>query len=235
MPNMPATLSTWIRFAPVTLRERKIRSGISGVARRRLARNERGEQRERDGAEDQRRRRAPAVLGRGLDDRVDAEHQRAGDRARRPAVGALAAGRCPRRRSSRRGAEERRRDADRDVDEEDPVPVDGLGEHAAGEQADRAAGGGDERVDADRLGLLARLGEHRHDHPEDDGGGHRAADALHEARRDQHRLALRQAAQRARRAVNTREPGRGRCAGARSGRRAARRAAAGRRRRSGRR
>ena len=30
MPNIPATDSTWIRLAPVTLRERKIRSGISG-------------------------------------------------------------------------------------------------------------------------------------------------------------------------------------------------------------
>ena len=30
MPNMPATTTTWTRFAPATLRERKIRSGISG-------------------------------------------------------------------------------------------------------------------------------------------------------------------------------------------------------------
>ena len=29
--NMPATSSAWITFAPETLRERKIRSGISGV------------------------------------------------------------------------------------------------------------------------------------------------------------------------------------------------------------
>ena len=79
-------------------------------------------------------------------------------------------------------------DADRRVDEEDPVPVDGLGEHAAGQQADRAAGGGDEAVDAERLGLLPRLREHRHDHAEDHGGGQRAADALHEARADQHAL-----------------------------------------------
>src|ERR671931_639897 len=31
MPNMPATSSTWIALAPETLRERKMRSGISGV------------------------------------------------------------------------------------------------------------------------------------------------------------------------------------------------------------
>jgi hypothetical protein len=70
------------------------------------------------------------------------------------------------------------------------VPVDGLGEHAAGEQPDGAAGRGDEAVDADRLGLLPRLGEHRDDHPEHHGRGQRAADALDEARRDQHALGL---------------------------------------------
>ena len=29
--NIPATVNAWIRLAPLTLRERKIRSGISGV------------------------------------------------------------------------------------------------------------------------------------------------------------------------------------------------------------
>ena len=86
-------------------------------------------------------------------------------------------------------------DADRDVDEEDPVPVDEVGEHAAGQEADRAARRGDEAVDADRLRLLARLREHRHDHPEHDGRGERAAGALDEARGDQHLLALRGRAQ----------------------------------------
>ncbi len=32
MPNSPATISICTRFAPVTLRERKIRSGTSGLA-----------------------------------------------------------------------------------------------------------------------------------------------------------------------------------------------------------
>ena len=86
-------------------------------------------------------------------------------------------------------------DADRHVDEEDPVPVDRFRQHAAGEQADRAAGRRDERVHADRLGLRPRLGEHRDDHAEDDGRRHRAADALDEARADEHLLALRAAAQ----------------------------------------
>jgi hypothetical protein len=30
IPNIPATNSAWIAFAPETLRERKIRSGMSG-------------------------------------------------------------------------------------------------------------------------------------------------------------------------------------------------------------
>ena len=30
IPNSPATISTWIRLAPVTVRERKIRNGTSG-------------------------------------------------------------------------------------------------------------------------------------------------------------------------------------------------------------
>ena len=54
MPNIPATDSAWITLAPETLRERKIRSGISGLRGRRLADEERHEQRER------RRRRARA-------------------------------------------------------------------------------------------------------------------------------------------------------------------------------
>ena len=41
--------------------------------------------------------------------------------------------------------------ADRHVHEEDPVPVQRLRQRAAGEQPDRAAAGGDERVEAHRL------------------------------------------------------------------------------------
>ena len=34
IPNIPATSSAWTTFAPETLRERKIRSGMSGFAAR---------------------------------------------------------------------------------------------------------------------------------------------------------------------------------------------------------
>ena len=47
-------------LAPETLRERKIRSGISGLRGRRLAHDEGGEQRERDGAEPERRGPSPS-------------------------------------------------------------------------------------------------------------------------------------------------------------------------------
>ncbi len=137
--------------------------------------------------------RAPAVLA-DADDRVHAEHQ--SDRAQHGARDVGAGGQAEARlRGHEAQGEHRGGDPDRDVDEEDPVPGDGLGQRAAGQQADRPARGGDEAVDADRLGLLARLGEHRHDHPEHDGRCGRAAGALHEAGDDQHLLRLRDGAQ----------------------------------------
>src|SRR5918997_1752429 len=144
IPNIPATLSTWIRLAPVTLRERKIRSGTSGL--------------------------------RAVASRATKAASSASERA--PSAG-----------------ERHRRDPDRDVHEEDPVPVDRLRQHAADEQANRAAGGGDEGEDADRLGLLPRFREHGDDHAENDRRGHRAARALEEPRPHQHLLALRDPAQ----------------------------------------
>ncbi len=169
-------------------------SGISGFLRGRLARDERGEQGARDAAEEQGLRVAPAVLGRGLDDRVDAEHQRARDQDRARNVGAAADADSLVALDQPHG-EHRCDDRDRHVDEEDPVPVDRLGQDAAGEQADRAAARRDERVDADRLRLLPRLREHRDDHPEDHRRRHGAADALDEAGAHEHLLALRQAAE----------------------------------------
>ena len=74
------------------------------------------------------------------------------------------------------------------------MPADRLRQRAAGQQADRGARGGHEAVDADRLALLLGLGEHRHDHAEDHGGGQRAADALHEAGADEQLLVRGQAA-----------------------------------------
>ena len=97
-------------------------------------------------------------------------------------------------------------DADRDVDEEDPVPVDRLGEHAAGQQADRCRPRTRRSRRRRSPSPAPRLGEHRDDHPEDDRRGHRAADALDESGRDQHLLALGDAAQQ-RGDVEDAEPG----------------------------
>ena len=60
MPNIPATDTTWMRFAPEMLRERKIRSGISGVRAVASRTRNGGQQHERDGAERERARRRPS-------------------------------------------------------------------------------------------------------------------------------------------------------------------------------
>ena len=191
MPPAPTICTT---LAPATVRERKMRSGISGSAAVASRTDEPREQRDRDGAAGERAACAPAVLGGRDDDRVDAEHQRGGDQHARRARRRRRATRMPAsgRQQPQRGHDGRR--TDRHVDEEDPVPVDPLGQRAAGQQSDRTAGGRDERVDADRLGLLARLGEHRHDQAEDDRRGERAAGALHEPGDHQHRRVGRGAA-----------------------------------------
>ena len=194
MPNMPATDSAWTRFAPGHGARAEDAQRHQRVAGRRLADDEGDQQRRR------RRRRRPAcapapqpssaagltiVYTPSISAPVTSTAPGTSAPARSPCRGRRPAGAC---------AAHGRDDADRQVDEEDPVPVDDLGDHAAEQQADRAAGGGDEAVDADRLGLLPGLREHRDDHAEDDGGGQRAADALHEARADEHRLRLRGAA-----------------------------------------
>ena len=160
----------------------------------RLADEERGQQRERDGPEDERATGAPALVGGGLDDRVDAEHQRARDQDGSGDVGSAAEA-DPLVPVEQARRERRRGDADRDVHEEDPVPVERLRQHAAREQAHRAPGRRDEAVDADRLRAVARLGEHRHDDAEDHRRRHRAADSLEEPRADEQLLALRDSAQ----------------------------------------
>jgi hypothetical protein len=71
-------------------------------------------------------------------------------------------------------------DPDGDVDEEDRMPAGGLGERTTGDDADRASRRGHEAEDTDHPGLLAWPGEHRHDHAQGHGAGHRAADALDE-------------------------------------------------------
>ena len=75
-------------FAPTTLRDSNSRSGISGFAMRAWRTTNAREQRDGHRAEHQRLRRAPALLG-DLEDRVDAEHQAAGQQHGAGQVGAL--------------------------------------------------------------------------------------------------------------------------------------------------
>src|SRR5439155_1936063 len=84
--------------------------------------------------------------------------------------------------------------ADRQVDEEDPVPVDDVGQDSAEQHADAAAAGSDEAEDAHRLRPIGRLGEERHHQRERDGGGDRAAETLNSARPDEESLRRREAA-----------------------------------------
>ncbi len=92
-------------------------------------------------------------------------------------------------------AERQRGEPDRDVDEEDPVPAERLGEYAAGQQAERAAGDRHEHVRAHRAGAIGRLGELGDDDREDHRRLERGADALQEAGADQETLGWRDAAQ----------------------------------------
>ncbi len=74
------------------------------------------------------------------------------------------------------------------------MPVERVGEHAAEQDADRAAARGDEAEDAHRLRPLGRLGEQRHHQRQRDGGGDRAAEPLDRACGDQEALRVREAA-----------------------------------------
>ena len=137
--------------------------------------------------------RAPAVVGR-LDDRVDRAHQRGGHEQRPEPVDSLLEA-LTLVGTDQRLAEDEGQRADRQVDEEHPVPAQGLGEHAAGQQAQRATGDGHEHVGAHRAGALGGLGELGDDDRQDHRGLRGRAEALQEAGADQHALAGRHPAQ----------------------------------------
>ena len=178
-------------FAVARLRRRKSRSGTSGDEIARLDQQERAEQRDSAGEQAERLARRPAVLV-PVDDRVHGEHQRGGhgDRARDVDAARRRHVRC--RQQPQR--EDDHGDADRDVDEEDPVPVDRAGEDAAEQDADAAAAGGDEAEHAHRLRAIGGLGEEVHHQRQRHRRGNRAAQALHRARRDQKVLGVRETA-----------------------------------------
>src|SRR5829696_7046197 len=107
MPNIPTTSNAWTAFAPATLRERNSRSGISGLAMRAWRTTKATS--------------SATATAASASVRVEV---RAGLEAQAGA------------RRDQADGEQRGDDADGQVDEEDPVPVDRLGQRAAGEQAD---------------------------------------------------------------------------------------------------
>src|SRR4051812_23129560 len=87
-------------------------------------------------------------------------------------------------------ADEQRRgrdqgDADRHVDEEDALPADRIDEHAAGDDAERAAQAGETAPDAHGQVAVAPMGERHGQDRERRGGEQRAAQALGRTRGDE--------------------------------------------------
>jgi hypothetical protein len=80
------------------------------------------------------------------------------------------------------------RDADRNVDEKDPVPAQKVREDPAEKHTGSPASREHEADDAHGFRPFGRLGEHDHDQREDDDRDDRAAEALDCASRDEKRL-----------------------------------------------
>ena len=159
---------------------------MSGARRVRLDREKQPEKNSGSGQQDERSGGRPAHSV-AIDDRVDGEHERAGHR---DGPCDVQPSRC--RRHACAGEHQPRQkddgDPDWDVDEEDPTPVESLGEDPADKDADRAAAGGNETKDPHRLRPLRRLGEEADDERERDRRDDGTADALHRPRTDQARL-----------------------------------------------
>ena len=92
------------------------------------------------------------------------------------------------------GREQDRGEADRRVDEEDPLPADVLGEHAAEQDADRASGARHRAPDRQGLVALVALGERRREDGERCGRDHRPAESLDGAGADEEVVRAREAA-----------------------------------------
>ena len=158
------------------------------IGQARLEHHEEHEQDDGEAEDPQRVRREPAVRRR-RHDAVDGNHHRHGDERGPHPVDALFDAQADVLHNEE-AAEDQRGDADRHIHEEDPVPAQELGQDAAGEETDGAAADGDEHVGAHRLAALEGARELGDDDGDDHRGGERAADALDEAGRDEHGLAV---------------------------------------------
>ena len=130
----------------------------------------------------------------GLDDRVHGGHQRNRDQERAEPVDPVLEAHAPVP-GDEDAAEGHCGQADGEVDEEDPVPAQCLGEGAAGEEAERAARNSGEHVGAHRPRAVVGGRELGDDDGQDHRGLHGGADALDEAGGDEEALAGRGAAQ----------------------------------------
>jgi hypothetical protein len=136
----------------------------------------------------------PQPFSPALDDRVH-QHDEAGRAGHRPGdvvapvteVGAAL--RDQERRDRDRG------DADRHVDEEDPLPAETAREEPAEQHAEGRARAGDRAEDPERLVPFGALFEDHCDQRERRRGGERGAETLHAAEHDQRALAPREPAE----------------------------------------
>ena len=130
----------------------------------------------------------------GVDERVDEQRQAGRDRHGAAdvegALGGLVVALGQQARGEQRGG-----DADRHVDEQDPLPAQVLGQHAAEQHARGAARAGDGAPDAQRAVALGALGEGVGHDRQRGGGDQRGAEALQGARADEPDVGLGQAAE----------------------------------------
>jgi hypothetical protein len=119
--------------------------------------------------------------------RVDQQHQSGGDGGCAQEVEMAMPEPCAALLEQQRG-ERDRRDADRDVDEEDPRPAQVRGQEPTEQHARRSAATGRRTVDPEREVALTALGERRHQQRECGGGEQRPTEALDGAKGDQRSL-----------------------------------------------
>ena len=156
-----------------------------------LDRDERAEQRDA-GGEEATVSGSPQLVRLGVREAVDDGEQAARGGQHAGQVEARAVG--VRRVGDERDRADGGRDREGEVDVHREAPGEVLGEDAAEQQADRAAGTGDGAEDAERACAVAAGRERRRQQRERGGREQRAEDALHGAGADEHLEALRCAA-----------------------------------------
>ena len=190
MPNIAKKSRATIRLAARSCGILKTSSGISGSrAIRPSTRAKSAEHREAGGERQQHPGRAPAERV-GADDAEDDRGQAAADQDGAGEVEARAPRSAGRGDRDQPPAGEDDGDPDRDVEDEDRRPVEGLGEDAAEQGAGRAADPAHRRPEPERPVALGALGEGGGDDRQAGGGDHRGAEALQRAGADQQALAV---------------------------------------------